>query len=160
MVPAALTTWLRPHGGLALLLALLAAACTGTGTGTNPEAASAQTAEIPRSQRCFRLSDIDSWRVIDDRQLIVRTTGGHNWYLQLFGHCSDLRFAETVGFRSVGVTQICGDPGDVILVREQRCSIRSSRPVGPAEIEELLNPAVRGNIGKDPYSKPAEDQRK
>jgi len=115
-----------------------------------------------RTERCLRVSDIENWRVIDNRQLIV--FGRHKedaWHLKLFAACTDLGISETVAFRARGTNLLCGDPGDEIITRNGRCPVSSMRRVGAAEIAELTDKRVRKDIGKLPpreQAKPAPTQ--
>jgi len=104
-----------------------------------------------RAQRCFRVGDIDSWQVIDDRQLVVFGRRHEQaWQLRLFGSCIGLDFAETLGFRAVGTDLVCGDPGDELLSRERRCPIAAVRALSPADVKILLDGDVHEDIGKPP----------
>lgn len=144
---------------LAIALVFLAAASLVTGCAGSPPAPDEAAAEpLPRSLRCLRVDRIDNWRVIDSRQAIVYgPRRSEAWLLQVFPGCTALRHAETMGFRTFGGDTLCGDPGDEILLRGERCAIRSMRPVSPAEEAALTDPDVRTDIGKMP---PAESEIK
>ena len=113
-----------------------------------------------RAARCFRVSTIDNWRVIDERQLVVYGPGrSEAWHLQLFAPCQGLRFTETLGFRASGTDWICGDPGDVVIWRANRCSISAVRAVSPAQLKMLFDKDVREDIGRMPAGAPATGDR-
>ena len=144
----------------ALFAMLLCFAFAGCVRGTRHDAAAGDDpidALAPaRAARCFRVSTIDNWRVIDDRQLVVYGPGrGEAWHLQLFAPCQGLRFTETLGFRASGTDRICGDPGDSVLWRGNRCPISAVRPVSPAELKMLFDSNVREDIGRVPVDAPA-----
>ena len=87
----------------ALFAMLLCFACAGCTPSAPREAARVADADdaptVGRGARCFRVSTIDNWRVIDERQLVVYGPGrGEAWHLQLFAPCQGLRFTETLGF--------------------------------------------------------------
>lgn len=104
-----------------------------------------------RTERCLRVSDIQNWRVIDNRQLLVFGRRKEDaWHLKLFASCTDLGISETVAFRARGSNLLCGDPGDEIITRNGRCPVSSMRRVGAAEIAELTDKRVRKDIGKLP----------
>ena len=133
---------------LGLLLAL-GSGCTATTAPTQPPDETIDR----RAARCFRIANVDNWRVIDKRQLIVYGPGRNDaWQLTLFATCEGLDFTEVLAFRARGSNLICGDPGDEILFRDRRCGIVSVRAITPAEAEALRNPGVRDDIGKLPPS--------
>ena len=133
---------------LGLLLAL-GSGCTTTTAPTQPPDETIDR----RAARCFRIANVDNWRVIDKRQLIVYGPGRNDaWQLTLFATCEGLDFTEALVFRARGSNRICGDPGDEILFRDRRCGIVSVRAITPAEVETLRNPGVRDDIGKLPPS--------
>ena len=104
-----------------------------------------------RSERCLRVSDIENWRVINNRQLLVFGRRKEDvWHLKLFSACTDLGISETVAFRARGTDLLCGDAGDEIITRNGRCSVSSMRRVGPAEVAELTDKRVHKDIGKLP----------
>ena len=138
----------RPMVALGLLLAL------GSGCATTPSPGQ-QAAEAAtwRGAECFRIASVNNWRVIDRRQLIVYGPRRDDaWHLTLFANCEGLDFTEVLAFRARGSTLICGDPGDEILFRDQRCSIAAVRAISPAEVEILRNPGLHDDIGKLPPS--------
>jgi len=149
----------------ALFAMLLCFACAGCTPPAPRDAARDVDADdalaLPRTARCFRVSTIDNWRVIDDRQLVVYGPGrSETWHLQLFAPCHGLRFTETLGFRAAGTDWICGDPGDVVAWRENRCAISAVRPVSPAEAKLFFDRNVRDDIGRLPADPPATGNRK
>jgi len=122
-----------------------------------PDASGTAAADEERSPartrlaNCFRPMDVDNWRVLDDRRMIVFGPGRRGaWQLDFFGSCHGVGFAEVLAFRARSSSWLCGDPGDEIIWRENRCSIRAVRALAPAELELLLNPDVRDDIGKNP----------
>ncbi len=139
----------------------LCAALPGCTTPAVEQSASAMPAQ-PRTERCLRVSDIQNWRVIDNRQLLVFGRRKEDvWHLKLFATCTDLGVSETVAFRARGTNLLCGDPGDEIITRNGRCSLSSMRRVGPAEVAELTDKRVRKDIGKLPprEQQPTQDKQ-
>lgn len=130
-----------------LVFALLSGACAAPRT-TSDHAASDR---LPRAERCLRVSDIQNWRVVDNRQLVVFGRRPEDaWHVRLFASCSDIGIAETVAFRARGTNLLCGDPGDEIITRSGRCPIASLRRISPLEVTELTDRRVRKDIGKLP----------
>ncbi len=130
--------------------AVLLAGCAGTGDTTGKPDGNTEAPQS-RTQRCLRISDIDNWRVVDNRQLVVYGQRRDDvWHLRFFSSCTDLSFSETVAFRARGSTLLCGDPGDEIITRGGRCPIASMRRIDAVGIAELLDPTVRKGIGKLP----------
>lgn len=125
---------------------VLLAGCAGAG-----DTAGVTEARQPRTERCLRVSDIQNWRVVNNRQLVVYGQRKDDvWHLRLFTSCTDLSFSETVAFRARGTNLLCGDPGDEIITRGGRCPIASMRPIDAVGIAELFDPNVRKDIGKLP----------
>lgn len=147
---------LRTVSCFCTLVALLTACAT---VGTPPGDRDADF--VPRTERCVRIDRIDNWRVIDNRQLIVFTARrAEAWHLKLFGACINLRNTEVLAFRARGSNLLCGDPGDEILMRGERCAVRSMVAVSPLEAEALLSPGVDQDIGKMPPAVPEEKRDK
>jgi hypothetical protein len=151
--------------GKASLAMLLCFACVGCAPTARQDEASGGDADgalaQSRAARCFRVSTIDNWRVIDERQLVVYGPGrSAAWHLRLFAPCQGLRFTETLGFRAAGTDWICGDPGDIVVWRENRCAISAVRPVSPAQAKLLFDGNVRDDIGRVPADAPATGNRK
>ena len=116
---------------------------------------------IPLRARCLRIADVDNWRVIDSRNLIVYGPRRDDaWHAVMFGSCIRLPMAETIAFHSRGSTELCGRAGDEILLRGERCAIRSLQRISPAEAALLLDRNVRGDIGKLPPAAKPEGERK
>ena len=142
----------------AVLVLLACTSCSNPGA----QPPSAATAEAPlagaRALRCFRVGEIDSWRVIDDRQLVVYGPGRKQaWYLKLFMACDGLRTTDVLGLRSAGADLVCGEPGDDVVWRDRRCPISEVRALSPAEAKALLDGDVRDDIGKLPGWTPGGD---
>ena len=137
-----------------MAFAVLLSGCAGTGdTAGTTEASTAGLTETPpsRAERCLLISDIQNWRVVDNRQVVVYGRRRDEvWHLRFFSSCMDLSFAETVAFRARGSTLLCGDPGDEVITRGGRCPIASLRRIDAAGLAELLDPNVRKDIGKLP----------
>lgn len=141
----------------AAVLALLAGGCKTVSTGPDAAGPERQT----RSERCLRVSDIQNWRVVDNRQLVVFGRRPEEaWHVRLFAACSDIGIAETVAFRARGTNLLCGDPGDEIITRSGRCPIASMRRISPLEVTELTDKRVRKDIGKLPPREPSANPEK
>jgi len=131
---------------VALVASAVAAGCAQTPV--TPEQAEARAL---RAANCFRVASVDHWRVVDRRRLVVFGRGEDEaWQLQLFMGCDRLRFAEAIGFRSAGSMRICGDPGEEIVLRGERCAIREVRRLSPVELEILFNPDVHEDLARPP----------
>jgi hypothetical protein len=79
---------------------------------------------------CLRTADIRDWRAIDNnRTLLVEDSWRNQFRLSLIGNCSNLRFRNSVAFRSRGGSRLsCLVPGDTIITRDRmmgnsRCAI-------------------------------------
>ncbi len=71
---------------------------------------------------------IKDWKAESSRSMLITTTSGDKYRATFMGRCHSLPFSETVGF----VTSPGGslDKFGAVLVRDQKCSIRSLERVG------------------------------
>ena len=70
---------------------------------------------------CLRVHDIRNWWATDNnRALIVEDSWRNQFRLTLIGTCSNLRFRDSVAFRSRGATRLsCLVPGDSVITRDR-----------------------------------------
>ncbi len=118
-----------------LLLVLAAGLLTG-----NTQAADTST----RSRDCLFTSQPQSWRVLDQQQLVIWGPSQKDAYLvKLFAPVQDLRFTESLAFIDDDHNgMICGDGGDKIAIPDSKVSsfptiISSMRKVDEAELLAL-----------------------
>jgi hypothetical protein len=71
---------------------------------------------------------ISDWKAESNRSMILTTTSGEKYRATFMGRCHALPYAETVGF----VTSPGGsfDKFGAVLVRDQKCMIRSLERIG------------------------------
>jgi hypothetical protein len=119
------------------LLCALAAGWSWVLAADEPAPATAPTeAQIP-----FAKSNIWNWQVVDDKTVLIQDQA-RRWYkATLFGTCTNLPFADKVGFDS--------SPGDTfdkfsaLLVRGQRCPLASLvKTDPPAKKAKVQKPAA------------------
>ena len=92
---------------------------------------SALAAAPASAQRdCLRTGDIRNWWATNNnRTLMVEDSWRNKFELTLIGGCSNLRFRNSVSFRSRGGSRLsCLRPGDSIVTRDRmmgstRCAI-------------------------------------
>ena len=103
--------------------ALTAGVVTGLFLGLNSANAS-QSDEIGFAN----FGSISDWRAESSRSMILTTTSGDKYRATFMGRCHALPYAETVGF----VTSPGGsfDKFGAVLVRDQKCTIRSLERIG------------------------------
>ena len=83
---------------------------------------------------CLEIGEIDNFKVLNDRTLIVEDNFHSKFKITLFGVCPNLTFKEGIAFRSVGGTQLsCITPGDSIYTRDigvggQQCPVKAIEP--------------------------------
>jgi hypothetical protein len=86
---------------------------------------------------CLELSQIWSWKALDNKTLIVEDNWHQKFKLSLMGYCPDLTFKENLGFDVIGGTGLsCVSKGDQIISHEQamgafRCPISNIIPYTP-----------------------------
>jgi hypothetical protein len=90
----------------------------------------ADEAKTDAPQVCLRIGQILNWNAPDDHTLIVEDDGHQKFKLALMGTCMGLNFRQTVGFKSIGGTELsCLTPGDYVFTRvmslHQRCPIKT-----------------------------------
>jgi hypothetical protein len=86
---------------------------------------------------CLELGRIWSWKVVDNKTLIVEDDTHQKFKMSLMGFCPDLQFKERIAFKSVGGTDLsCLGMGDYVLAHDiavpDRCPITSVVPYTPA----------------------------
>lgn len=124
---------------IATLLALAASLIIGSAY-----AADSDSANKNKRGDCLFARQPQSWRVLDQQQLIVWGPSQKDAYLvKLFSPVQDLRFTETLAFIDDDHNgMICGDGGDKIAVPGSKISsfptiIASMRRVDDAELVAL-----------------------
>lgn len=96
----------------------------------------ADEAKTDGPQICLRIGQIDNWNAPDDHSLIVEDNNHQKFKLNLMGTCTGLNFRQTVGFKSIGGTELsCLTPGDYVFTHvmslHQRCPIKSIESYTP-----------------------------
>ncbi len=86
---------------------------------------------------CLEVGRIWSWKVVDDKTLIVEDDTHQKFKMSLMFNCPNLSFKERVGFKSIGGSELsCLSKGDDVLVRDigfpSRCPITDIAPYTPA----------------------------
>jgi hypothetical protein len=107
------------------MLAAAVCAASAADNPTPPAASSAVAATAPaREARIpFAKRNIWNWQVVDDQTVLIQDQG-RRWYkATLFSRCINLPFANTIAFDSSPDGTF--DKFSAILVREQRCPLRS-----------------------------------
>lgn len=99
------------------------------------------TPALAQHQACLRVNQIYNWQVINNRTLVVEDFHHQKFRVNLMGYCPNLAFKESVGFKTIGGTQLsCLSTGDEVLVHDPvtggPCPIRSIVP--------YLSPGHRG----------------
>ena len=82
---------------------------------------------------CLELGRIWSWKVLDNKTLIVEDDTHQKFKMSLMGYCPNLAFKERIAFKSVGGTDLsCLGMGDYVLAHDiaipDRCPITSVVP--------------------------------
>ncbi len=88
-----------------------------------------------RKSVCLWVSNIDDWRRVDSRHLIVWAPNKRRPYLvELHGSCSGLLGNDTLAFKG-RTERICGLVGESVFVGDERCGIAN---IYPLEVDEVL----------------------
>ena len=106
---------------------------------------------------CLMIGQIDSWKVPDDKTLIVDDQFHNRFKIGLLGSCPGMSFKERVGFYSAGATQLsCLRIGDQVIIHNfgtgrQICPIRTIVPYTPdmekADLAAKAAAAAPGDSG-------------
>lgn len=75
------------------------------------------------------MRSIEDWRADGDSALYIQDIHRKWYHATLMGSCVDLPFAETIGIETRGIDTL--DHFGTIIVRHQRCAIRSLVESGP-----------------------------
>jgi hypothetical protein len=82
---------------------------------------------------CLRHGEVDNWKSIDAKTIVLEDRGHKKILAKLIGTCSNLNFDLGIEIRSPGATYLsCIEPGDIVVTRDNgaggRCSIVSVEP--------------------------------
>lgn len=86
---------------------------------------------------CLQLGLVYSWKVVDNKTLIVEDELHQKFKVSLMGWCPALPYNETLGFKVFGGTQLsCITKGDEIISHEHplgafRCPVTNIEPYTP-----------------------------
>jgi Family of unknown function (DUF6491) len=80
------------------------------------------------------LGTYDGWRSLGRNVLAVQTTLNEAYLITVYGPCSDLQFAQTIGLTSTANTVHRGL--DSVLVGRDKCTISEIRPVDYAGLRK------------------------
>jgi len=111
--------------------------------------------KIARSNDCIFQSSISSFRVLDDRHLVLFGFGQREVYLaELAAACFDVESQSTLGTVDGDMNgQICGYGRDGISFRRfdhrEECRITALERLSRARADELLGADEDGKPGKD-----------
>jgi hypothetical protein len=105
---------------------------------------------------CLELGRIWSWKVIDNKTLIVEDDTHQKFKMSLMGFCPDLQFKERIAFKSVGGSELsCLGMGDYVLAHDiaipDRCPITSVVPYTP-QMEAADKAAAAAKTQQDSQS--------
>ena len=85
-------------------------------------------------RNCLEVGQISSWKVLNDKTLVVEDNFRQKFKLKLIGFCSNLNYHERLAFRSIGGLDIsCLQPGDQVIdhsfgTGREVCSITKISP--------------------------------
>lgn len=83
----------------------------------------------------FGSSDIKNWRVIDSTTMVIETYTHGDFMATFAQRCSGIRFAETIGFQTMGPFQLDRST-KIILPDGRRCFFKELKPYTEAEQSE------------------------
>ena len=89
------------------------------------------------ASRCLHFDNIQNWKALDDRTLLVEDTYHNNFRVALATGCEGLQFKERVSFRQTAPVHLtCLGSGDDVTVRQlgttaafAHCPIATITPV-------------------------------
>lgn len=78
-------------------------------------------------QACLRVGQINGWRALNDRSLIIENDQRQKFKIDLLGICPGLRYRTTIGLRAFGGFSLsCVTPGDTVFFHDVGMSMRCS----------------------------------
>jgi hypothetical protein len=86
---------------------------------------------------CLELSQIWSWKALDDKTVIVEDNWHQKFKLSLMGYCPNLTFKENLGFKVIGGTGLsCVSKGDEVIDHDRplgvfHCPVSNIVPYTP-----------------------------
>ena len=94
------------------------------------------TPAFAEEQACLRVGQIWNWKAVGNQTLIVESETHQKFKLGLMGFCQGLNFKQTLGFKSIGGTELsCLTPGDDVFVH-----VLSMRQTCPIKTIDLYTP--------------------
>ena len=123
-----------------ILSALLAGAALAPAAALTTHATAAQPAKGVRA--CFHSDDIRNFRAVDDRTVNLLANGHDVFQLKTLGDCPDLKFANSVGVKTVAGDSFVCDSLDIDLITPspvgpRTCNVTGMREMSPQEVAAL-----------------------
>ncbi|MBI4515452.1 MAG: hypothetical protein HY699_06525 [Deltaproteobacteria bacterium] len=122
----------RPSVLRATIAALASAAALSSCTAAvhNRAAEDRRPLRLPKmTLDCILIRTIDSWRVLDDYNLVIYApTPATAYHIELGTYCHPLRVADRIAISTHEEGHLCAFGGDALLVEDQRCPIGAIRP--------------------------------
>jgi hypothetical protein len=109
--------------------------------------------------KCLELSQIWSWKAVDNKTLIVEDNWHQKFKVSLMAYCPNLLFKENLGFKVFGGTGLsCVSKGDQVIDRDHpagtyRCPISDITPYTP-EMEKADKAAAVAKAAQQNGSTP------
>jgi hypothetical protein len=103
------------------------------------------------SATCLQQDQIYTWKALSDKTLIVEDRSHDKFKLSLIGVCSNLKFKESLAFKSFGGMGIsCLTPGDDVISRDfamgpSRCAITKIEPYS-LDMQKADEAAVKAQL--------------
>lgn len=142
----------RLQGSITFLAATMLAASASLATAATDDSNKAADAASGEARNCISLASIQSTKVLDDRTILFKMTGGETLVNNLPQRCPGLGFEKAFGYKT-SLTQLCNT--DIIwVVRQAAGGIERGASCGLGKFEPFVEPeggdAVKDNGKLEP----------
>ena len=95
--------------------------------------------EEDSKKSCFRVEEINNWKALDDKRLVVWSPSqSHSYLVTLLNRCPGLTFEQSLVFKST-LSRTCSNSKDTIFIRDMPCHIKDIQEIDDETVQNLIN---------------------
>ena len=97
------------------------------------------------TKSCFRVQDINNWKALDNKRLIVWSPSQkHPYLVTLMNRCPGLTFEQSLVFKST-LSRICSNSQDTIFTEDMTCHIKDIQKLDEVTVQNLIGEIEKNN---------------
>ena len=97
------------------------------------------------NKSCFRTQDINNWKALDTKRLIVWSPSRkHPYLVTLMNRCPGLTFEDRLIFKST-LSRICSNSQDTIYTEDMVCHIRDIQELDEIAVKSFIDEIEENN---------------